>query len=85
MFKVNNRNTRKRYEICLKLTIKTKKPLHSIPHENIRKPLVQVITTSTSTRKTTFMIFWKTSTSKSNSLEMFLNTRFLKINRSILI
>ena len=28
MFKVNNRNTRTKYEICSKLTIKTPEPRH---------------------------------------------------------
>ena len=36
----SNRNSRKRCEICSKLTMKTPKRLLSIPLENIRKPAV---------------------------------------------
>ena len=40
LFNVNNRNNRKKCEICSKLTMKTPDRRHLYPHENVRKARV---------------------------------------------
>ena len=41
MFKVNNRNTRKRCEICLELTITTPERCHKVGNKNTRTTSIE--------------------------------------------